>query len=110
VAHCEKQLAEILTLLDTVPTVVAVHLERPAVIPEIAERSAALAAPEGTLPFQLPRSMEPRLTFLRTCPARAARTMLSGRPLPPQMSRKVSICAPIEVSRFARSSYPRLIT
>jgi beta-glucosidase len=56
--------------------VVAIHLERPAVIPETAERSAALvagygasdaalldvlfglAAPEGTLPFQLPRSME----------------------------------------------------
>jgi beta-glucosidase len=47
VAHCEKQLAEILTLLDTVPTVVAVHLERPTVIPEIAGRGAALAAPEG---------------------------------------------------------------
>ncbi|WP_327175636.1 glycoside hydrolase family 3 C-terminal domain-containing protein [Streptomyces sp. NBC_01335] len=74
----EDRLDEILRLLATVPTVVAVHLERPAVIPEIAERAAALvasygssdealldvlfahegAAPEGRLPFQLPRSME----------------------------------------------------
>ncbi|MFG2894412.1 glycoside hydrolase family 3 N-terminal domain-containing protein [Streptomyces sp. NPDC048248] len=69
------RLKQILTLLDTVPTVVTLHLERPAVIPEIAERCAALlaaygagdralldvlfgrAAPRGTLPFQLPRSM-----------------------------------------------------
>ncbi|MGW0600134.1 glycoside hydrolase family 3 protein [Streptomyces sp. NPDC002776] len=71
----EDRLKEILTLLDTVPTVVAVHLERPAVIPEIADRCAALLAafgagdralldvlfgraePVGRLPFQLPRSM-----------------------------------------------------
>ncbi|MCL7427237.1 glycoside hydrolase family 3 protein [Streptomyces sp. YS415] len=71
----EDRLKEILTLLDTVPTVVAVHLERPAVIPEIADRCAALLAafgagdqalldvlfgraePRGRLPFQLPRSM-----------------------------------------------------
>ncbi|MFV0131975.1 glycoside hydrolase family 3 N-terminal domain-containing protein [Streptomyces sp. HMX87] len=71
----EDRLKEILALLDTVPTVVAVHLERPAVIPEIADRCAALlaafgagdralldvlfgrAAPRGRLPFQLPRSM-----------------------------------------------------
>ncbi|WP_240528723.1 glycoside hydrolase family 3 protein [Streptomyces humi] len=71
----EHRLKEILGLLDTVPTIVAIHLERPAVIPEIADRSAALLAvygaddtalldvvfgrsrPEGRLPFQLPRSM-----------------------------------------------------
>ncbi|MGX1675566.1 glycoside hydrolase family 3 protein [Streptomyces sp. NPDC055400] len=71
----EDRLKEILTLLDTVPTVVAIHLERPAVIPEIAEHAAALLAvygtsdealldvlfgrvrPEGKLPFQLPRSV-----------------------------------------------------
>ena len=71
-----ERLKEILALLDAVPTVVAVHLERPAVIPEIAEHAAALLAaygasdealldtvfgrslPEGRLPFQLPRSME----------------------------------------------------
>ncbi|MER7928671.1 glycoside hydrolase family 3 N-terminal domain-containing protein [Streptomyces sp. NPDC096057] len=70
------RLKEILTLLDTVPTIVAIHMERPAVIPEIADRSAALLAsfgadddalldvvfgraqPEGRLPVQLPRSME----------------------------------------------------
>ncbi|MFF3501901.1 glycoside hydrolase family 3 protein [Streptomyces sp. NPDC003247] len=69
------RLKEILALLDTVPTVVAVHLERPAVVPEIADRCAALlgvygtgdralldvlfgrTAPEGRLPFTLPRSM-----------------------------------------------------
>lgn len=69
------ELAPILELLDTVPTVVCVTLERAAVIPEIAERAAALladygaaddalldvvfgrAAPEGRLPFELPRSM-----------------------------------------------------
>ncbi|AXB42729.1 glycoside hydrolase family 3 protein [Amycolatopsis albispora] len=70
-----ERLEEILTLLDAVPTVVVIHLERPAVIPEIAGRCAALvasygtgdralldvlfgrSAPEGALPFQLPRSM-----------------------------------------------------
>ena len=71
-----ERLKEILTLLDTVPTVVAIHLERPAVIPEVAEHAAALLAtygasdealldvlfgralPQGRLPFQLPRSMQ----------------------------------------------------
>jgi beta-glucosidase len=61
-----------------VPTIVDMYLERPAVIPEIAEQAAALlgsygsspsafldvlfgfegAAPQGKLPFDLPRSME----------------------------------------------------
>ncbi|MFB9462843.1 glycoside hydrolase family 3 protein [Streptomyces cinereospinus] len=70
-----EELAEILTLLRTVPTVVAIHLDRPAVVPEIAEHAAALlgvygasdaalldvlfghADPRGRLPFQLPRSV-----------------------------------------------------
>ncbi|HEY3880526.1 MAG TPA: glycoside hydrolase family 3 N-terminal domain-containing protein [Trebonia sp.] len=70
------RLAEILRLLASVPTVVAIHLERPAVIPEISQAAAALlavygasdaalldvifgrAAPEGRLPVQLPRSMD----------------------------------------------------
>ncbi len=70
-----ERLADILDLLGKVPTVVAIHLDRPAVIPEIAERAHALLAvygasdqalldvlfgrarPEGQLPFQLPRSM-----------------------------------------------------
>ncbi|TXS38464.1 glycoside hydrolase family 3 protein [Streptomyces sp. OR43] len=71
-----EELKPVLDLLDKVPTVVCVNLERAAVIPEIAERAAALVAdygaddaalldvvfgrsrPEGRLPFELPRSME----------------------------------------------------
>ncbi|MFE1907465.1 glycoside hydrolase family 3 protein [Streptomyces gardneri] len=74
-AFAELELARILGLLATVPTVVCVNLERPAVLPEIAERAAALIADfgasdealldvafgrakaEGRLPFELPRSM-----------------------------------------------------
>jgi beta-glucosidase len=59
-----------------IPTIVAIYLDRPAVIPEIAERSAGLIAdfgagdtvifdaifgrfnPSGKLPFELPSSME----------------------------------------------------
>ena len=70
-----QRLAEILGLLWAVPTIVVIHLERPAVIPEIAEHAAALlgvygtndealfdvllgrAEPRGRLPFPLPRSM-----------------------------------------------------
>jgi beta-glucosidase len=62
--------------LRQVPTVVDIYQDRPAVIPEIAEHSAALlanfgasdaalldivfgrVAPQGTLPFELPSSME----------------------------------------------------
>jgi len=69
-------LAEILRLLATVPTVVAIHLERPAVIPEISAAAGAVLAvfgasdaalldvvfgraePRGRLPIQLPRSMD----------------------------------------------------
>ncbi|MEU2660307.1 glycoside hydrolase family 3 N-terminal domain-containing protein [Streptomyces sp. NPDC007325] len=72
----EPALGRILTLLDTVPTIVCVNLERPAVLPEIAAGAAALLAdygasddalldvlfgrarPEGRLPFELPRSMD----------------------------------------------------
>jgi beta-glucosidase len=68
--------ARILQVLDTVPTVVDIYLERAAVIPEIAGRCAALLAsfnvtddavlgvifgkfnPQGKLPFEMPRSME----------------------------------------------------
>src|SRR5258708_30298513 len=66
----------ILAILRQVPTIVDIYLDRPAVLPEIAEQSAALlanfgasddalldivfgrAAPQGTLPFELPSSME----------------------------------------------------
>ncbi|MFE0104021.1 hypothetical protein [Streptomyces sp. NPDC059009] len=46
-AFPEPELKEILRLLDTVPTLVGITLERPAVIPEIAERAAALIADFG---------------------------------------------------------------
>ena len=66
----------ILGLLDRLPTIVDIYLDRPAVIPEIAEKSAGLLAdfgasdeavldvifgrfnPAGKLPFELPSSME----------------------------------------------------
>jgi beta-glucosidase len=68
-------LAEILALLRTVPTIVVIYLDRPAVIPEISQGAKALLAdfgasdtavldvifgrarPEGKLPFELPSSM-----------------------------------------------------
>lgn len=71
-----KEKADILTLLKTVPTIVDIYLDRPAVIPEISEHAHALLAnygasdealldvifgkarPEGKLPFELPSSME----------------------------------------------------
>ena len=69
------ELAEILALLRSVPTIVVIYLDRPAVIPEISEASRVLLAdygatdtavldvvfgvarPEGRLPFELPSSM-----------------------------------------------------
>jgi len=66
----------ILAILNKVSTVVDIYLERPAVIPEIAEKSAALLGnfgtsdeavldvifgkfnPQGKLPFELPSSMD----------------------------------------------------
>jgi beta-glucosidase len=66
----------ILMLLNTVPTIVDIYIDRPAVIPEISEKAKALVAnygasdaalldvlfgkykPEGKLPFELPSSME----------------------------------------------------
>jgi beta-glucosidase len=72
----EPEKSRILKILDQVPTVVDIYLERPAVIPEIAAKSAALIgnfgakddalldvvfgkfAPQGKLPFELPSSMD----------------------------------------------------
>ncbi|MEV8622891.1 glycoside hydrolase family 3 N-terminal domain-containing protein [Streptomyces sp. NBC_01268] len=74
-AFPDAELTRVLALLEATPTVVCVNLERPAVLPEIAEHAAALIAdygasdealldvafgrakPEGRLPFELPRSM-----------------------------------------------------
>jgi beta-glucosidase len=71
-----KELERILGLLESVPTIVDIHLERAAVIPEIAEAAAGLLAtfgvtdeilmeavfgafnPTGKLPIELPSSME----------------------------------------------------
>jgi len=68
--------ARILKLLKTVPTVVNIYLDRPAVIPDITNTAQALiadygasdhsvcevlfgnASPKGKLPFELPSSME----------------------------------------------------
>lgn len=68
--------AEILSILRSIPTIVVLYLDRPAVIPEIAAEAKALlgeygaddrvvlnvlfgkAKPEGKLPFELPSSME----------------------------------------------------
>ncbi|MFN8495534.1 MAG: glycoside hydrolase family 3 N-terminal domain-containing protein [Caldilineaceae bacterium] len=70
------RLTGILNILAKAPTIVDIYLDRPAVIPEIAEQSAALIAnfgandralldvifgrfaPVGKLPFELPSSME----------------------------------------------------
>lgn len=68
--------AEILALLESVPTIVVIYIDRPAVIPEISAAAKALladfgasdaavldvifgrAAPRGKLPLELPSSME----------------------------------------------------
>lgn len=68
--------AEIVSILKSVPTVVVINLDRPAVIPEIAAAAKALfgefgasdeavlnvvfgkVQPEGKLPFELPSSMD----------------------------------------------------
>ncbi len=72
----EKELNEILTILNRVPSVVDIYLDRPAVIPEIAEASKGLLAnfgvsdealldvifgkvnPSAKLPFEMPSSMD----------------------------------------------------
>ncbi|HZV70393.1 MAG TPA: glycoside hydrolase family 3 protein [Saprospiraceae bacterium] len=72
----EPEKSEIIKLLETVPTIVDIYLDRPAVIPEINGKAKALLAnygasdealldiifgkakPEGKLPFELPSSME----------------------------------------------------
>lgn len=71
-----EQKKKILELLDKVPTIVDIYMDRPAVIPEIADKCAGLFAdfgcsdeaildlifgrvkPQGKLPIELPSSME----------------------------------------------------
>ena len=72
----EEAKAEILSLLQMVPTIVVLYVDRPAVIPEINDAAKAILVeygatdeavldvifgrtkPEGKLPFELPSSME----------------------------------------------------
>ena len=78
---------EILDLLQAIPTIVVIYLDRPAVIPEIAAGATAVIAdygasdnavadvlfgvakPEGTLPFELPASMDAVRDQLTDTPA-----------------------------------------
>jgi beta-glucosidase len=71
-----EEKSRILDLLDRVPTIVDIYLDRPAVIPEITNTAVALianygtsdksvcevlfgnTAPQGKLPFELPSSMQ----------------------------------------------------
>ena len=72
----EPELGLLLELAGRVPTILVLHLERPAVIPELADQCAAVvavfgssdeavldvlfgrSAPEARLPFELPSSMD----------------------------------------------------
>lgn len=74
-AFAPQEVERLTAICRTVPTIIDINLERPAVIPELAEHAAALLAnygsdadalmdvltgramPEGKLPFDLPRSM-----------------------------------------------------
>jgi beta-glucosidase len=72
----ETELLRILKIMEQKPTIVCMYLDRPAVIPEIAEKAAGLLGdfglqddalldvvfgdfnPSGKLPFEMPASME----------------------------------------------------
>lgn len=72
----EPEKSRILSILDKVPTIVDIYLDRPAVIPEIADQCAGLLAnfgasdaavldiifgrfkPSATLPFEMPSSLD----------------------------------------------------
>ena len=87
---------EILDLLDTVPTIVVIYLDRPAVIPDIVSTAAAVvadygasdqavvevlfgeAAPEGRLPFELPSSMQAVRDQLADVPADSANPLFES--------------------------------
>ncbi len=79
-------MARILRIVENVPTIVDIYLDRPAVIPEIAATAAAVLgtfgvsddvllevifgrfAPTGKLPFEMPSSMEAVLAQLPDVP------------------------------------------
>jgi beta-glucosidase len=72
----DPEKADLLKLMETVPTILNVYMDRPAVMPELAEKSAGLLVnfgakddaildvvfgkfnPTGKLPIELPSSME----------------------------------------------------
>jgi beta-glucosidase len=72
----EPELSRILSIINEKPTIICIYLDRPAVIPEIAESATAIFAefgayddavldvifgkyhPTGKLPFEMPSSME----------------------------------------------------
>jgi beta-glucosidase len=74
-AFAPEEIERVTAICRAVPTVIDINLERPAVLPELADHAAALlanygsdadaladivtgrAVPEGRLPFDLPRSM-----------------------------------------------------
>ena len=86
----DEELARIVDLLEQVPTIVDIYLDRAAVIPEIAGAAAALLAdfgatddvlldivfgraePSATLPFELPSSMEAARSQLSDVPCDSA--------------------------------------
>jgi beta-glucosidase len=86
----EPELSALLELARTVPMVLVLHLERPAVIPELVDACAAVVAvfgasdeavldilfgrakPEGRLPFELPSSMDAVRAQLEDVPGDSA--------------------------------------
>lgn len=86
-AFDEESLAHLLEIAASLPTVVVIDLDRPAVIPELAAAAVGLigafgasdaivldlifgsSSPTGTLPFELPSSMDAVRTQLSDVPA-----------------------------------------
>jgi beta-glucosidase len=91
----DEDLARIVELLEQVPTIVDIYLDRAAVIPEIAGGAAALLAdfgasddvlldivfgraePSGTLPFELPSSMDAARRQLPDVPCDSAEPLFA---------------------------------
>jgi beta-glucosidase len=85
-AFPEDELKEVLRLLDAVPTLMCVKLERPAVLPEIAAKAAALVADyggerRGTPGRRLRTGTGPGTTAVRTAALHlGGRGVTAGRP------------------------------